>query len=34
MQFGFGDHVKLKWQVNANGEIELTEGDFVDIQWG
>lgn len=34
MQFGFGDHVKLKWQVNADGEIELTEGDFVDIQWG
>ena len=34
MQFGFGDHVKLKWQVNANGAIELTEGEFVDIQWG
>lgn len=34
MQFGFGDHVKLKWQVNADGAIELTEGEFVDIQWG
>lgn len=34
MQFGFGDHVKLKWQVNADGEIELTEDEFVDIQWG
>jgi len=29
MQFGFYDHVKLAWKVNADGRIELTESDFV-----
>lgn len=33
MQFGFYDHVKLKWKVNTSGQIELIDSSFVSPGW-